>query len=87
MVLHLDITQEDVRSLMEQRQLLLCMYYIHKERPSMVTPLISKVACISYRNIKFCGFSPINGCHLMLQPILLVITTSRVPMLCIGDGS
>lgn len=82
------VTQKDVMAVMKQIQLLLCRYHIHKERSSIFTCLDSKVAGASYRKTLSPVFiSPINGRHLMLQPILPAITISRVPMLCISDGS
>lgn len=50
------VTQKDVMTLMEQIQLFLCRYYIHKVRSSMVTSLVSKVAGVSYRNAKLCVY-------------------------------
>jgi len=35
-----NVTQKEVVTLMEQIQMLLCMYYIHKERSSMVVCLV-----------------------------------------------
>lgn len=80
-----NVTQKDVMTLMEQIELLLCMYCIHKERWSLV--LYQKLLAFPTGTLSSGFISPINGCRLMLQPILLVIAISGVPMLCITDGS
>lgn len=82
-----NVTRRDVMTLMKKFQLLLCRYYIHKESSSILVCLDSKVAGVSCRNTNSVFISPINGRHLMLQPMLPAITISRVPMLCISDGS
>lgn len=51
-----NVTQNDVITPVKQIQLLLCRYYIHKQRPSMFTCLVSKVAGVSYRNAKLCVY-------------------------------
>lgn len=51
-----NVTQKHVLTLMEQIQLLFCMYYIHKERSSMIACLLSKVAGVSSRNAKLCDY-------------------------------